>query len=238
MERIASETYDRYIKALMDISGAITSDLYLDDLLKLIVTVTANATGVQICSLWLIDETCEPPVIRLKASQAIDPEYVNDRVLNMDEGVVGHVITTNKPFIVKNVLEEPRFKEKETAKKLGLVSMVGVPLQEREGKVIGVLNCFTAVSHSFLDTEINLIRTVANQAAIAIMNTELMVKIKAVREELEVRKLMDRAKDVLILRRNISVEEAHRWIQKKSMDMRKPIRNVVEDILLSKEFDD
>ena len=45
------ETYDGYLKALTDISQAITSDIYIEDLLKLIVMVTAKVTGVEICSL-------------------------------------------------------------------------------------------------------------------------------------------------------------------------------------------
>ena len=60
MEKTPPEIYDKYIKALMDISQAITSDLYLEDILKLIVMVTAKVTGVEICSLWLIDETEAP----------------------------------------------------------------------------------------------------------------------------------------------------------------------------------
>jgi len=196
------ETQDKYIKALMDISRAITSDLYLEDILKLIVMGTARVTGVEICSLWLIDERVNPTMIRLKASQAIDPEYIKDRSLSMDEGVVGFVATHKRPLIVENVLDEPRFKEKEMAKKVGLVSMVSVPLQVKDEKVIGVLNCFTASRYKFSETEVNLIITVANQAAVAILNTELMVKTKVVQEELETRKLVERAKDVLMNRRN------------------------------------
>ena len=90
MEEITHETHEKYIKALMDISRVITSDLYLEDILKLIVMVTAKVTGVEICSLWLIDESVTPKKIRLKATQAIDPDYVKDRSLNMDEGVVGY----------------------------------------------------------------------------------------------------------------------------------------------------
>jgi len=41
------------------------------------------------------------------------------------------------------------FKEKEMAKKLGLVSMVSVPMTIKEGKAIGVLNCFKDQSHDF-----------------------------------------------------------------------------------------
>jgi len=237
MDRITIETYDKYIKGLMDISRAITSDLYLEDILKLIVMVTAKTTGVEVCSLWLIDESKEPPVIRLKASQAIDPNYIKDRSLRMDEGVVGYVVTHKRPLIVKNVLEEPRFKEKEMAQKLGLVSMLGVPLEVQDNKIIGVLNCFTAQPHTFSETEINLITTVANQAALAIMNTELMVKTKVIEEELETRKLVERAKEVLMTRRNKTGEEAYRWMQRRSMTTRQPMRRVAEAILLSEELE-
>ena len=236
MEKILPENYDKYIKGLMDISRAITSDLYLEDILKLIVMVTAKVTGVEICSLWLIDENQNPPRITLKATQAIEPDYLKDRSLELNEGVVGYVATHNKPLIVKNVLEEPRFKEKEMAKKLGLVSMLGVPLEGKNKTVIGVLNCFTATPYDFAETEINLITTVANQAAMAIVNTELMVKTKVIEEELETRKLVERAKEILMRRRNISGNDAFRWIQKRSMDSRKSMRHVAEAILLSEEL--
>ena len=236
MEKISSETYDKYIKALMDISRAITSDQYLEDILKLIVMVTARVTGVEICSLWLIDDSVTPPKIRLKATQAIDPDYVKDRSLNMDEGVVGFVATDRHPLIVEDVLKEPRFKEKDMAKKMGLVSMVSVPLEVKGKEVIGVLNCFTSVPHHFLEAEVNLITAVAHQAAVAILNTELMVKSQVIQEELETRKLVERAKEILTRRRQINGEQAYRWIQKKSMDSRKSMRQVAEAVLLSDEL--
>jgi signal transduction protein with GAF and PtsI domain len=237
MEKIKPETYGKYIKALTDISQAITSDQYLEDILKLIVMVTAKVTGVEICSLWLIDESQNTELIRLKATQAIDPDYVKDRSLTMEEGVVGFVATHNQPLMVKDVLKEPRFKEKEMAKKLGLVSMLGVPLQVKDGKVIGVLNCFTAETHDFSETEVNLIKAVANQAAVAILNTELMVKTKVIQEELETRKLVERAKEVLMRRRNMSADAAYRWMQKRSMNSRKSMRHLAEAVLLSEEFE-
>lgn len=236
METIIPETYDKYIKGLMDISRAITSDFYLEDILKLIVMVTAKVTGVEICSLWLIDESVSPKMIRLKATQAIDPEYVQDRSLKLNEGVVGYVVTNKQPLIVEDVLKEVRFKEKEMARKLGLVSMAGVPLQVQDEKVIGVLNCFTFKPHKFSETEVNLIQTVANQAAAAIINTELMVKTKVIQEELETRKLVERAKEILMRRRNLNGDDAFRWIQKRSMDSRKTMRHVAEAILLSEEL--
>jgi len=151
------------------------------------------------------------------------------------EGVVGFVATHNQVLVIKDVLKEPRFKEKEMAKKLGLVSMLSVPLRVRDDKVIGVLNCFTDKPHDFSAAEINLITAVANQAGVAILNTELIVKTKVIQEELETRKLVERAKEVLIRRRGMSGEEAYRWIQKRSMDSRKSLRAVSDAILLSEE---
>ena len=236
MDFKSSENTDKYLKALMDISRAINSDLYLEDILKLIVMVTAKVTGVEICSLWMLDEEKEPKELRLKATQTIDPEYVQDRVLTINEGVVGYVAAQKKPLLIPDVLKEPRFKEKEMAQKLGLKSLVSVPLQVRDEKVIGVLNCFTSEYHDFTDNEVNLIKAVANQAAVAIFNSELMVKTKVIQEELETRKLVEKSKEILMRRMNLSAEEAYRWIQKKSMDSRKPMRQVAEAILLSEDM--
>ncbi|MCK5310754.1 MAG: GAF and ANTAR domain-containing protein [Desulfobacteraceae bacterium] len=230
------KTYNEYLKALTDISQAITSDLYIEDLLKLIVMVTAKVTGVEICSLWIVNEEEKPPKIRLRATQSIASEYFKDRSLNLDEGVVGYVVTNKKPLQLKDVQKSKRFKEKEMAKKLGLVSMVGIPLNTKENNVIGVLNCFTSAPHDFSNAEINLLTVVANQAAVAIHNTELMVKTRVIQEELEARKLIEQAKEILMHQRNLTGDEAYRWIQKQSMNLRKSIREVSEAVILSSQL--
>lgn len=230
------QSYDHYIKALMEISQAITSDLFLEDVFKLIVMVVAKVTGVDICSLWLVDENTTPPKIRLKATQAIEPEYVIDRSLNLDEGVVGHVVSTQKPLVIADVLQCDIFKEKEMAHKLGLVSMVGVPLQGKKEKIIGVLNCFTSAPHEFSSIDINLLTTVANQAAVAIHNTDLIINTKIIQEELKARKTIERAKEIIMERQALSGDEAYKWMRKRSMDSRKTLLEVAEAILLANEM--
>ena len=236
MDKISTKNYEKYIKALSDISGAITSDLYLEDILKLIVMVTAKVTGLEICSLWLVDNNKNQKRIKLKATQAIDTEYVKDRSLDYHEGVVGYVVSNNEPLILKDVSKDSRFKEKEMARKLGLVSMLSVPLRAKNDEVIGVLNCFTAVPHDFTEPEINLITAVASQAAVAIINTELMVKSMVIQEELETRKLVERAKEIIMGRKKINGNKAFRWIQKQSMNSRKSMRQIAEAILLSEDI--
>ncbi len=236
MEKANQPVYDHYIKALMDISQAITSELFLEDLFKLIVMVTAKVTDVEICSLWLVDENESPPLVRLKATQSLDREYVKDRALRLHEGVVGYVVSTQRPLVIDNVLENDRFKEKEMARKLGLVSMVGVPLLGKEDRVIGVLNCFTKKPHVFSATDINMLTAVASQAAVAIHNTELIIKTRVIEQELKSRKIIDRAKEILMHRRQMSGEESYHWIRKRSMDTRKSMLDIAEAIVLSDEL--
>jgi signal transduction histidine kinase/putative methionine-R-sulfoxide reductase with GAF domain len=159
------------INALLEISKAIASGLYLEDVLRLIVTVTANVMNSKICSLWILDE--KDRKLKLKATQSISEEYLKERNLGMGEGVVGHVALHNQPMAILNVLKEPLYKEKELAKKEGLVSMLSVPMCIKD-RVIGVINCYTSNPHSFSKSEEEMLTTVANQAAICIENSGLM----------------------------------------------------------------
>jgi AmiR/NasT family two-component response regulator len=86
--------------------------------------------------------------------------------------------------------------------------------------------------------EVDVLTAVANQAAIAIENTELMVKTRVIQEELEARKLVERAKDILMQRLELSGEEAYRRIQRQSMNSRRSMREVAEAIILSREIED
>jgi len=223
-------SYKKQIKALSEISQAISSDQYLDDILKLIVTVTANVMDSKICSLWVLDE--KEKVLKIRATQAISEEYLKERSLNLGEGVVGYVAEKKKPLAIFDVLKEPRYKEKALARKESLVSMLSVPLIVKD-KVIGVINIYTSYPHEFTDTERTVLTMVANQAAICIENTELMVKTKVIQEELETRKLVERAKGILMKHHALSEEEAFKRIRKASMDSRKTMREMAEAILLA-----
>jgi NAD+ synthetase len=231
-ERYEHEAYDKSVEALTIISKAITSDQYLEDILRLIVMVTAEVMNSSVCSLWLLDE--KEAVLRLRATQSINSDYLKDRVLKVGEGVVGKVVAEDHPYIASNVLTDPYYKEKDLARSMGLVSMISVPMRVKD-RVIGVINCYTAHPHVFSDLQMNLFTAVANQAAVAIENTELMVKTKVIQEELENRKLIERAKDLIMKRFALSGEEAYRWLQKRSMNTRKSMRQVAEAVLLTME---
>lgn len=161
----------REVNALLEISKAIASGLYLEDVLRLIVTVTANVMDSKICSLWILDERDQR--LKLKATQSISEEYLKERSLAIGEGVVGQVALHNRPMAIADVLHEPLYKEKDLARREGLVSMLSVPMCIRE-KVIGVINCYTSYPRTFSKAEEEMLLTVANQAAICIENSGLM----------------------------------------------------------------
>jgi signal transduction protein with GAF and PtsI domain len=225
--------YEKQIGALMEISQAISSDLYLEDILKLIVTLTANVMQSKVCSLWLLDENSK--TLKIRATQTMSQEYLKERSLRLGEGVVGYVAQEMRPAVILDVLEEPRFKEKELARKEELRSMLSVPMRIKD-RVIGVINCYTSTPHRFTETELALLVTVANQAAVCIENTELMVKSRVIQEELETRKLVDRAKGILMKQQGLDEETAFKKIRKKSMDSRKSMREIAEAIILAHEL--
>ena len=225
--------YKKLIEGLSAISSAISSDQFLDDILRLVVTVTANVMDSKICSLWILDESDH--ALKIRATQTMSEEYLKERSLKLGEGVVGHVAQLKKPLAILDVLKEPMYKEKELARKESLVSMLSVPLKVKE-KVIGVINCYTSHPHEFTAMEQAVLTTVANQAAICIENTELIVKTKVIQEELQTRKLVERAKGILMRHLGLSEDEAFKRIRKTSMDSRKTMREIAEAILLTERM--
>ena len=225
--------YEDYLKTLNKISRAITSDLYLEDILNLIVTLTANVMKAKVCNVWLIDEKKQE--FNIKATQSMHQEYLNKKTIKLNEGIVGLVAREKKPKLIFDVLKEEQYKEKKLARKEGLVSMASIPMMVKD-KVIGVLNVYTNKPYEFTKAEISLLSTIANQAAVAIEKTELIVKTKIIQEELDTRKKTERAKGILMEERNINESEAFSLIRKSSMDKRISMKEIAEAIILSYEI--
>ena len=161
-------------------------------------------------------------------------EYLKERSIKVGEGIVGLVAKERKPIIIEDVLKNPNYKEKTLAKKEGLVSMISVPMMVKT-KVIGVINCYTTTPYKFTKSDIDLLSAVANQAAVAIENTELLVKTKIVQEELEARKKVERAKGILMKEQGLTEEEAYNLLRKSSMDKRVHMKDIADAIIISFE---
>ena len=84
----------KIIQALAKISDVITSDFYLEDILKLIVTVTAEVMGSNICSLMLVDKSKGELVV--KATQSVSERYNKKPPIRIGEGIAGIVVKEKK----------------------------------------------------------------------------------------------------------------------------------------------
>lgn len=226
------QPYLKQIEALSKVANLITSGMYLEELLRLIVSVTAEIMNSKICSLMLVDPNSKELVIR--ATQSISDAYNKKPNVKLGEGIAGEVAEENKLVCILDVRKDPKYINRDIAVKEGLVSLASVPLTVK-GRVIGVLNCYTSKKHSFSKPELEVLTTLANQAAVAIENAELDLRARSAEEALTTRKLIDRAKDILSQDANVLPSEAYRLIQKKSMDTRKTMREIAQAIILAKD---
>ena len=227
------QVYVKQIEALSKVANLITSGLYLEELLRLIVHVTAEVMNSKVSSLMLLDPDKKELIVR--ATQSISEAYNKKANIKLGEGLAGIVARDNKPIVVLDVKEDSRYLNQDIARKEGLCSLACVPLAVK-GKVIGVLNCYTSKKHKFTKHELGLLSAVANQSAIAIENAELDLRARSAEEALTTRKLVERAKDILSQEVNILPSEAYRLIQKQSMDSRKSMREIAEAIILSHDI--
>lgn len=227
------QVYVKQIEAISKVANLLTSGMYLEELLRLVVHVTAEIMNSKISSLMLLDPDKKELVVR--ATQSISDAYNKKPNIRLGYGIAGVVAQDNKPICILDVRVDSRYLNRDIAKKEGLCSLACVPLAVR-GRVIGVLNCYTSKKHKFSKHELDLLTALANQAAIAIENAELDLRARSAEEALTIRKLVERAKEILSQEANILPSEAYRLIQKQSMDMRKSMREVAEAIILAKDI--
>jgi len=222
------------LKLLSNISGTIVSDSYINEILQLIVTMAAQVLKSKICSIMLLDEKNKELVIA--ATQSLSLDYKNKPPIKLGQSVSGRSVMEKRVITVNDVRKDKGYMYPDIARSEGIVSMLAVPMMIRE-RAIGVINNYTDTVHEFTQEEINILRSIAGQAAVAIENTRLRDEILKAREELNTRKLIEKAKGVLMKDMGISEEEAYKKLQKKSMDLRKSMKDLAEAVVLASDIE-
>lgn len=224
----------RDLDTLSKISKTIVSGHYMEEILNIIVSLTAEMMNSKICSIMLLDE--DKQELKIIATQSLSEAYKNKPNIKTGFSISGKVVMEKRPIFVLNVANDPNYAYKDIALKEGLKSMLAVPMIVRK-RVIGVINIYTSEEHLFSDDEIRILQAVANQAAIGIENMNLMKEAIMAKEALETRKLIERAKSILIKKLRITEDVAYRMIHKKAMDSRKTMKEIADAIILSSEIE-
>jgi signal transduction histidine kinase/ligand-binding sensor domain-containing protein len=158
------------LRKLLESIRAINSQLDLASVLQKITAESArliygepggiglvNEEGVLFQRLWLEDHW----------------EDVN-LTFKMGEGIAGRVAQTGKPYIVNEPKSEPYVAFPELIEKYYVHGFIDVPIIDRMGKIVGVLDVRRKAGGPPLsNTDCQLIEALAHQAAVAIENANL-----------------------------------------------------------------
>jgi len=223
----------KQLDLLSEVSRTIVSDHYLKEILQLIVTMTAKVMDSQICSIMLLDEKRNE--LFIAATQSLSQEYLSKPNLKVGQSISGRVVLEKRPITVLDVTKELGYMYPDVARNEGIVSLLSVPMMVKD-RAIGVINSYTKSEHKFRQEESSILQAVANQAAVAIENTHLSEEILTAKEALESRKVIERAKGILMKELGVSEDEAYKKIHKKSMDLRKTMKEIADAIILSSEL--
>ena len=94
-----------------------------------------------------------------------------------DETVTARAIRTRSVCHVADVLSDPQYQQKDTARVSGYRGCLGVPMV-RDEQVVGAIFVARRQPGLFSDTQVQLLKTFADQAVIAIENVRLFKETK------------------------------------------------------------
>lgn len=128
--------------------------------------------------------------------------------LGLGESISGRVVREGRPIASRDVARDPRVIEEHRAMLLreGYHGYLGVPLRIGS-RVIGAINVYCREEREFSPEEISLISAFADQAAIAVENSQLYEKTRKQALELEKELHERKAKEEEIRRLNEELEE-------------------------------
>ncbi|MCX7831881.1 MAG: GAF domain-containing protein [Actinobacteria bacterium] len=233
--RLYSELKEKaeMLEALYEASKKLVSENYLDDFLSLLLSLSSQLMNSRFCSLFLYDSTKDKFVLA-----SVQPHYKDVGKLiasKLESKVIREVYETKKPKQILNLEDYEDEVQQKISKALSLKSSLSVPVIDRK-KCIGVLSVYTSYPHAFSVEEVRIVQSLANQASAAIRAYLSEERAEKLERKLNERKLVDRAKGILMKKYGFDENQAYEFIRKKSMDLRKTVGEIAESIITASEI--
>ncbi len=164
-------------EALRRVTMAVGTTDEIDELLTLIVDTTTDVLHAERATLYLITGDG-----RLSSRVKIGDE-LREIVIELGQGIAGHVAKTGRPLRVQDAYKDERF-DREWDKKSGYRTraILAVPLKSHRGKTLGVLQVLNKKDDAgrsgvFTPYDTELLKALAAQAAVALDKAALFRRL-------------------------------------------------------------
>lgn len=227
-----------HLTLLHRISRTVSSNPSLDAILFELIGLVVEVTNCDACLVYLAEPGSGDVVLR--ASQLPHKGEIGNIRLRAGEGVTGWVAEHRAPVALsRGAFEDARFKRFSSLDEDTYEALLSAPLVSG-GDAIGVINVHHKAPHEHSPEEIALVAFIGEQlggaitkARLAEENARLQEEALESRRQLELRKLVERAKGILQQKFNLTEEQAYLRLRNESRRLRKPMAELAQAIVLA-----
>lgn len=161
------------LAALYEVSSRLGTSLDLTEVLNQVMDAIIQLTGAERGFLMLLNDTSELETV---AARNVDQETIDGRSMEISRTVIERAVASGEGVLTNNAQEDERFSGQQSVIGYQLRSIMCAPLRARDtmlGAVYVDNRLFTSV---FDKADLELLVTLANQAAIAIDNARLFTR--------------------------------------------------------------
>jgi len=217
---------------LHELGSRMASASPLREVLDRVIEFASAVAKCDSCFVFVLEDD----ELVLRASKNPHPDEVDRLTLRLGEGITGWVAQHRQPVAVaRNAFQDPRFQFFNELPEDRYESFLSVPVLCR-GRLVGVINLQNRGPHSYSKLEIRLISTIGLLAGAEIEMARLEEESSQLSEELETRKVVERAKGILQRQAGLCEEEAYLSLRRRSRQQRKSMKEVAE-IIVSEELE-
>ena len=212
---------------LHEIGSRMAGSSPLHDALTRTVEFAASVVKCDSCFVYIL----ENDELVLRASKNPHPDEVGQLRLALGEGITGWVAKHRQPVsISRSAFHDPRFQLFNELPEDRYEAFLSVPIVCR-GRLVGVLNLQHRQPHTHTRREIRLLSTIGFFVGAEIEMARLEEKSSQLSDELESRKVIERAKGILQRELRVSEEEAYLTLRRRSRQLRKSMKEVAQTII-------
>lgn len=168
------------LEALVRIGGEFNQRLGLSELTELILVIASQELSASHAELFLFDEDRRLIVCR-DVEHGMRELSEGISVLEDEHTVAGHVFRQGEPILLADIQDHDRPYLPEAT---GLRSVVATPLRHH-GRLVGILLVADERPQRYSDNDLRLLRSIGEQAALAVRNAQLHAALQKYAQNLE-----------------------------------------------------